>query len=86
MWIVCPSRSNFLKVFTDPFWYSRSASCATGLVCWTKPGRLSGDHEVRAVGGRRLHIHIQHQAGETGGRLRENHSGSGEKTKSFCLK
>lgn len=40
-----------LLVAVDALWYSRSVSHVTGLVCRTKPGRLSGDHEVRAVGG-----------------------------------
>lgn len=53
-------------------------ACAAGLVCWQKPGRLPGDHQVSAVGGRRLHLHGRHQAGETGGRLGEHHSGPGE--------
>lgn len=52
-----------------------------GLVRRTKPGHLSGDHKVCAVGGWWLHLHSQHQAGETRGCSRENHPGSGEEQK-----
>lgn len=52
--------------------------CVLGLVCRTEPGCLSGDNQVCAVGGWRLHLHSQHQAGENGGCLGENHSRSGE--------
>ncbi|CAG06764.1 unnamed protein product [Tetraodon nigroviridis] len=49
-----------------------------GLVCRAKPGRLPGDHQVFAVGGRRLHLHGRHQAGEAGGGPGEDHPGPGE--------
>lgn len=49
-----------------------------GLVCRTKPGRFPGDHKVPALGGRRLHLHSQHKAGEACGCFREDDSGSGE--------
>lgn len=65
--------------------YSNAVSRFIGLVCRTQPGRLSGDHKVRAVGGRRLHLHSQHQAGETGGCFRENHAGSGEGRRNGCF-
>lgn len=63
--------------------FSLSVMCRSvvGLVCWKKPGCLSGDHKICAVGGWWLYLHSQHQAGETCGCFRENYPGSGEEQK-----
>lgn len=48
-----------------------------GLVRREEPGGVAGDNQVRAVGGRRLHLHPPHAAGEAGGRAGENQPGPG---------
>lgn len=54
------------------FWHD------AGLVCRKKLGRVTSDHKVCAVGGRWLHLHVKHQAGEDGGHPGEDDIGSGE--------
>jgi hypothetical protein len=59
------------------FFCSQPYTTLLGLVRRSEPGGVPSNHQIRAVGGRRLCLHGAHAAGEACGRAREDAPGPG---------